>query len=174
MKTTQLLSLTALALAAGACVSSAPIPSSLDPGTGASLAMVVPAKGVQIYECRRKKDGDAFEWAFVAPDAELFDARGRLIGLHGAGPAWMANDGSRITGKVVAKADAPDAASIPWLLLETKDAGAPGSFSKVTRIQRVNTNGGMTPSRPCDGTHLGQQMGVHYTADYRFFVSLSN
>ena len=37
--------------------------------------MMVPAKGVQIYECRAKKDASAgFEWVFVAPEAELFDA----------------------------------------------------------------------------------------------------
>ena len=152
----------------------AAMPDAIKAGRGERLAMVVPAKGVQIYECRRKKDGDAFEWAFVAPDAELFDARGNLIGLHNAGPAWVANDGSRVTGKVMAKADAPDTASIPWLLLEAKNAGSPGSFSKVTRIQRVNTTGGVAPAKPCNGPMLGQQMGVHYTADYRFFVSLSN
>ena len=49
--------------------------------------MVVPAKGTQIYECRAKKDASgAYEWAFVAPDAVLYDVRGNVIGKHGAGP----------------------------------------------------------------------------------------
>ena len=38
----------------------------LKPGPNESLAMIVPAKGVQIYECRAGKDG-AYEWTFVAP-----------------------------------------------------------------------------------------------------------
>ena len=163
----------ASALAAAACAATTPIPGELDPGTNTALAMVVPAKGVQIYECRRKKDADQFEWAFVAPDAELFDTRGNVIGRHGAGPFWQAADGSRVTAKVKARSDAPAGNAIPWLLLEAKDSGMPGSFSKVAYIQRVNTQGGLAPSKPCAGEFLGQQMGVHYTADYRLFVQLA-
>lgn len=170
MKSAYLLPAFALTLATGACVSQPPIPGQLDPGSAASLAMVMPASGVQIYECRRKKEGDSFEWAFVAPDAELFDMRGNVIGRHGAGPAWQAADGSRITGKVLTRIDDPNGHAIPWLLLEATNAGTPGTFSRVTRIQRVNTLGGTAPSRPCSGEFLGQQMGVHYSADYRFFV----
>jgi len=61
--------------------------------------MIVAARGVQIYECRVRKDaGAGYEWAFVAPEAELFDAKGNAIGRHGAGPTWQATDGSRIVG----------------------------------------------------------------------------
>ena len=153
---------------AGACTPSMPIPSSLEPA-GSSLAMIVPAKGTQIYECRRK--GDGFEWAFVAPDAALYDARGNQIGIHGAGPFWQSVDGSRVTGKVAAKADAPAGHAIPWLLLSTTSSGPSGSFSGVTYIQRVNTIGGTAPVKPCMGEMVGQQTGVHYTAEYRFFVA---
>jgi hypothetical protein len=73
------------------------VPDKLRPGASESLAMVVPAKGVQIYECRaRKGQGGGYEWAFVAPEAELFDARGARIGRHYAGPHWEAADGSRV------------------------------------------------------------------------------
>ena len=87
----------ALCLAVAGCTTTPPIPDALQPAN-ASLAMVMPARGVQIYECRAK--GGAYEWAFVAPDAELFDARGNRIGRHGAGPYWEAADGSRIVGSV--------------------------------------------------------------------------
>jgi len=50
-------------LAAG-CASAVQVPENLNPGANESLALVVPAKGVQVYECR---DG---KWAFVAPEAE--------------------------------------------------------------------------------------------------------
>ncbi len=59
----------ALAVSAAACSS---IPDNLNPGAHESLAMIVPARGVQIYECRANKEG-AYGWAFVAPEAELFD-----------------------------------------------------------------------------------------------------
>jgi len=54
------------------CATSLPVPPVLDPPANESLAMVVPAKGVQIYECRAKKDSSGHEWAFVAPDATLY------------------------------------------------------------------------------------------------------
>src|SRR5262245_13889796 len=59
------------------------VPDKLKPSANESLAMIVPAKGVQIYECRAKKDqAGAYEWAFVAPEADLFDTNGRKIGRH--------------------------------------------------------------------------------------------
>ena len=157
--------------ALAACVSRPTIPEALNPGPNEMLAMIVPAKGVQIYECRARKDADVFEWAFVAPDAELFDARGNRIGHHGAGPFWEANDGSRVVGTVKARADAPATGSVPWLLLSTRGTGPAGSFSKVSSIQRVDTSGGVAPSSPCTPQLAGRQARVHYVATYRLFVA---
>jgi hypothetical protein len=132
--------------------------------------MIVPAKGVQIYECRGAKAGAAaYEWAFVAPDAELFDARGNAIGRHGAGPYWAAADGSRIVGAVKARADAPAADAIPWLLLAARAEGPAGAFSKVTSIQRVNTVGGTAPATGCAAATVGAVARAPYTAEYYFF-----
>ena len=158
----------AAALAACACTASvaAPMAASIDAGPEASLARVVPARGVQIYECRDRKDAQATEWVFVAPDAELLDTRGQVIGTHGAGPFWQSNDGSRITGKLKARADAPVAGAIPWLLMEATDEGPAGAFSGVARIQRLNTEGGMAPAKACA---RGEQARVPYKAEYRFF-----
>src|SRR5947209_6862010 len=84
------------------------VPDKLKPGANESLAMIVPAKGVQIYECRAKKDEvGAYVWAFVAPEADLFDERGNRIGRHYAGPHWEAADGSKIVGTLKEQADAP-------------------------------------------------------------------
>ena len=162
-------------LAAGmmACASTtAPtLPTLLDPGTATKLVMVVAAKGVQIYECRAKKDATGFEWAFVAPDADLFDARGQIIGRHGAGPFWQANDGSRVVGTVRERADAPVPDAIPWLLLATRSTGDAGAFSSVTSIQRVNTAGGLAPSVGCPAEAAGRTARIDYTADYRLFTA---
>ena len=143
------------------------VPDTLKPPAGESLVSVVAARGVQIYECRAKKDDpSAAEWAFVAPEAQLFDKDGRSIGKHYAGPHWEANDGSKLVGAVKARADAPQAGAIPWLLLTTRSVAGAGSFSKVTSIQRVATNGGVAPAEACAGATLGKTARVEYAADY--------
>jgi hypothetical protein len=148
------------------------MPDKLQPGANESLAMIVPAKGVQIYECRPGKDQTGgYEWAFVAPEADLFDARGDRIGRHYAGPHWEATDGSKILGTLKERADAPAADAIPWLLLATKSVGPAGSFSKVTSIQRVNTVGGIAPKTGCSQAAVGTPARINYTADYYFFTA---
>ena len=165
-----------LALIAG-CASAQParplvqVPDKLKPGADEALAMIVSAKGVQIYECRAKKDqsGD-YEWAFVAPEAELFDAAGTRIGKHYAGPHWESNDGSKIVGAVKENSPAPAADAIPWLLLTAKSAGPEGAFSKITSVQRVSTVGGVAPKTGCSQAAAGTPARVNYTADYYFFA----
>jgi hypothetical protein len=156
-----------LALLAAGCAhtpsATVQVPDSLKPGANESLALVVPAKGDQIYECRDSK------WVFVAPEAGLFDANGRQIGWHYAGPQWQSMDGSRVVGAVKSRADAPSARDIPWLLLSAKSVGGEGAFSKVTSIQRVSTAGGVAPQGVC--SQAGAQARIHYTADYYFFTA---
>ncbi|MGH6624709.1 MAG: DUF3455 domain-containing protein [Burkholderiaceae bacterium] len=162
----------ALLLAGYASPAPVQVPDTLKPGANEALAMIVPARGVQIYECRAKKDASlGHEWAFVAPDAELFDAKGKAIGHHGAGPYWQATDGSRIVGTLKQRADAPVAGAIPWLLLSAKANGTDGAFSPVTSIQRVNTVGGVAPATPCTPDSAGKSARVAYTADYYFFTN---
>jgi Protein of unknown function (DUF3455) len=148
------------------------VPDKLKPGANESIAMIVPARGVQIYECRAKKDQvGGYEWAFVAPEADLFDARGNRIGRHYAGPHWESTDGSKILGTLKERADAPVADAIPWLLLAAKSVGPDGSFSKVTSIQRVNTVGGVAPTGGCSQAAAGTPARINYTADYYFFTT---
>jgi hypothetical protein len=150
-----------LLLLAG-CTSSVTVPQNLAPAADESLKRVFSAKGVQVYECRDRK------WVFVAPDAQLFDERGNLVGRHYAGPTWEAiGDGSKVVGTVKTRADAPQAGSIPWLLLSTKSTGRHGYFSDVTSIQRLATHGGTPPIGGCPQN--GQVERVSYTADYYFF-----
>ena len=162
-----------LPLALAACATQPPmqVPAMLAPKADETLAMTVAAKGVQIYECRSKKEaGAGYEWAFVAPEAELLDVGGRSVGSHGAGPYWQASDGSKVIGNLKARADAPAASAIPWLLLEATTAGPEGAFSKVTSIQRVNTAGGLAPAAGCTPGTAGATARIPYTADYRLYV----
>jgi Protein of unknown function (DUF3455) len=148
------------------------VPDKLRPGANEALALILSAQGVQIYECRAKKDqAEGYEWAFVAPEADLFDVRGTKAGRHYAGPHWESTDGSKIVGTVKERADAPEADAIPWLLLTAKSVGPDGRLSRVTSVQRVNTTGGVVPKSGCSRASAGTQARIDYTADYYFFTA---
>lgn len=158
-----------------ACASRPPaLPPALTPAASLELALTVPARGVQIYECRQA-GVEAPRWAFVAPEAALLDAQGRAIGRHGAGPHWTFEGGPSITGRVAARGDAPAPDAIPWLLLDAQTkattAPAPGPLRAVRQIVRTNTHGGAAPEGGCDASALGRQLRVPYTADYLFYVA---
>lgn len=151
------------ALLLAGCARTIAVPESLQPSAGESLKRILPAKGVQVYECREGS------WAFVAPEADLYDSPGgKVVGRHYAGPTWESMaDGSRVTGSVKRRADAPLPGAIPWLLLSAKSAGREGTFGDVTSIQRVATRGGAAPAGGC--AQPGTQARVEYTADYYFY-----
>jgi hypothetical protein len=164
----------ALAMA-WAAVSDAPsddesVPETLRPHPGLRVLTTLAARGVQIYECRRSAADAAPAWAFVAPEAELFDQQGQRVGSHGAGPFWADDDGSRIVGTVQSRAEAPRADALPWLLLVTRSSAGAGRLSAVAQVQRIHTAGGLAPASGCTAQTLGQQTRVPYRADYRLFV----
>ncbi|HEY0792599.1 MAG TPA: DUF3455 domain-containing protein [Chthoniobacterales bacterium] len=109
--------------------------------------------------------------AFKAPEADLFDAQGRKVGRHSAGPTWELDDGGKVVGRVKVKADAPDGQGIAWLLLEAVKTSGGGIMSKVQSIQRVGTFGGKPPAAPADQAMVGQESRVEYTATYKFYVA---
>jgi FtsP/CotA-like multicopper oxidase with cupredoxin domain len=147
------------------------VPPELQPPAGEQLLLQAHAKGVQIYSC--KEDVAQFTWTLKAPEAQLFDKGGKPFGRHFAGPSWEAKDGSRVTGKAVANAPSPDAASIPWLLVTIVSQNGEGVLAHVTSIQRLNTKGGKAPASGCDAAHVGQEIRVPYSADYLFFAPKS-
>jgi hypothetical protein len=161
----------AVACLLSACAGPPPaVPDALKVGANESLVLTAAAKGVQIYECRAGKEAGApDEWALVAPEAELFDARGNRIGQHGAGPHWQALDGSRTVGTAKARADAPNPDAIPWVLLAARPDGPNGSFSTITSVQRINTVGGKAPATACSRSSYGATVRVPYSADYLFY-----
>jgi Protein of unknown function (DUF3455) len=145
------------------------VPQNLVPSATEKYAFALPAKGVQIYECRRAADGK-LGWAFVAPEADLFDTSGKLVGKHYSGPTWESNDGSRTVGTVKQRADGKTPNDIPWLLLAAKSSGQNGAMAAVTSIQRVNTVGGAAPLDGCSPEKVGVVARVPYTTDYYYFV----
>jgi Protein of unknown function (DUF3455) len=159
-------------IAAGMLISTAWFAASAEEGqvmppAGAALLLELSADGVQIYLCEGKQGG--FEWAFQAPEANLFEKQGRQIGAHFVGPTWKMEDGSTIVGEVIAKADEPQPGAIPWLLLRAKEDQGSGALSKLAFIRRTDTKGGVAPKTGCDASHLSQQARMRYSAVYQFF-----
>ena len=137
------------------------------PPAGAPLLLEAQADGVQIYACEATEKGP--EWVFKSPEANLFDAEGRQIGTHFAGPSWKLADGSQAVGTPIAKADSPASGAIPWLLLQVKAGKGSGHLAAVTIIRRADTKGGTAPTAGCDASHLGEQARMRYSATYQFF-----
>ncbi|HEX7624780.1 MAG TPA: DUF3455 domain-containing protein, partial [Anaeromyxobacteraceae bacterium] len=128
------------------------------------------ARGTQNYECRESRlTPGRWEWILIAPEAELVDGAGQPAGRHYAGPTWESTaDGSKVVGKVAARADGADPDAIPWLLLQATYASDSGMFAGVKSVQRVDTHGGKAPAGGCDQGTAGQVTEVPYTAAYAF------
>lgn len=159
------------ATAAQAQVASRPeVPDAIKAPAGEQVVFVAHAAGSQIYTCGKGDDGKP-QWTLKAPEAQLRDAKGALIGHHAAGPSWKHVDGSAVTAKAVAKVPAPDASSIPWLLLTAVSHEGQGVFARVTSIQRVHTKGGLAPpAEKCDPSKPNAETWIPYSADYYFFA----
>ena len=138
---------------------------------GQTVLLKARAKGVQIYACKATAaDPGKFAWTFKAPEADLTDEDGRKIGKHYAGPTWEANDGSKVVGEVLKKADAPRPGAVPWLLLKARTNEGTDTFATVTYIQRFDTEGGVAPAAGCDQSHVKPEVRVPYSATYYFYV----
>jgi hypothetical protein len=157
-------------LSAALSVSSAAqqVPQQLQPPANEQLVFQLHGKGDQVYTC--KMDDAQFTWALKAPEAQLFDQDGKVFGKHFTGPSWEANDGSRITGKAVANAPSPNPNSIPWLRVNIVSHDGNGLLSRITTVQRLNTEGGKAPASGCDTAHSGQEVRVPYSANYLFYA----
>ncbi len=160
--------------------STAVVPTQLQLPKEQRLLLETYAKGVQIYTCQPKENNSQkFGWKLKAPEANLYirlTPKGdklQEIGKHYAGPTWEHKDGSKIQGKVKAKADSPNTNAIPLLLLEVTSHEGKGILSEVNNIQRLNTVGGQAPSKGCDSTKKDVEVKVDYTADYYFYGTAS-
>lgn len=125
------------------------------------------AKGVQIYKCTQKNG--VFSWEFMGPEAKLKDNKGKVVCTHGAGPFWAYQDGSRVEATKIEDSPSTYPNSIPFLLLEGKNHKGKGKFSAVSRIQRVNTKGGLAPKTIPNKSNEGTIVRVDYTATYHFY-----
>ena len=163
--------LVGIATQAGAQGISRPdVPDTIKAPAGDEIVLQAHATGSQIYVCQSGADGK-LAWGLKAPDAELHDQQGTIIGRHFAGPTWKDNDGSEVTGKAVAKVDSPDSGSIPWLLVNATGHSGQGVLSHVTSIQRIHTKDGLPPpASDCTSAKQNVEVKSSYSADYYFFA----
>lgn len=137
---------------------------------GNSRIVTYYAVGVQKYKSQAKAGTNAFEWVFVAPQADLYDASNSKVGTHSAGPTWQVSAGDSIYAQAFTPAKtaaSPDAASVDWLLLMPKNGKTPtGKFANVSYIHRIATKGGKAPASAPAGP--AETVEVPYTAVYRF------
>jgi hypothetical protein len=147
-----------------------PVPAVLAVPASQALAHLWTARGVQIYTCvRSPADPARYEWHFKAPEATLFDTRGRRRARHYDGPTWEAEDGSKVVGAVQARDAGPDPDAIPWLLLSAAATSGRGLLTGTLSIQRVATAGGRAPAGGCGPEQQGEELRVPYTAQYAFY-----
>jgi hypothetical protein len=165
-----------------ACPSSWIVAPAVDPSIsvpdGGAVLLRATAKGTQDYTCTAQTvdGGTKYAWVFAGPEATLADCNAAVVGQHFASdagataPEWQTNDGAFVIGKKLA-AFTPDGggASVPWLLLQATSHGGSGTLSNVGYVQRLDTTGGVAPSKTCDATNAGATEKVSYTADYYFF-----
>jgi hypothetical protein len=150
------------------------IPKEIHAPAGEHFSFSVLAIGVQIYVCKPiPQEPSKFEWKFVAPEADLFDSEGRLIGRHfldqaNGGPAWELNNGSKVVADTTRLKRHDVGNSIPWLLLPKKVTAGDGELSNVKSIQRLLTVGGKTPTEAPDKSQEGKELRVYYSATYYF------
>jgi hypothetical protein len=147
---------------AGAAAAETPLPGPIA-APGETAVLTTHAVGLQYYQCKPGADGK-LAWTFIEPGATL-TAGDKVVGHHGAGPAWELADGSGITAKAVANAPGANANDIPWLKLEVASHKGSGQLADVTTVQRINTVGGVLKGA-CDRENDGR--GMPYTADYVF------
>jgi hypothetical protein len=159
-----------MACSAAAMAATPPIPDAIKAPAGEKLVLKAHATGFQVYTCNTGADG-VQQWTLKAPDADLHDKKGAVIGHHFAGPTWKHKDGSEVKGKASAHVESPDANSIAWLLVSAIGHTGDGVFAKVSSIQRINTKGGNPPpASECDASKSGTESKSKYSADYYFYA----
>jgi len=130
---------------------------------GAKTVATFQGVGAQVYECKAGSDGK-LAWSFREPIAALI-LNGKTVGRHYAGPTWEDVDGSKVVGKAVGNAPGATADDVPWLKLDVVKHQGRGVLSRVTTVQRLDTQGGVLKGA-CD--KAGDFKSVAYSATYVF------
>ncbi len=146
------------------------LPAAVQVPAGHAVMLESVGVGTITYECRAKANmADQFEWVFAGPSAKLMDRAGKPVGNYFGPPAtWQSLDGSKVTGMQVAVSPAQPGA-IALQLVKANPAMGAGAMQGVAYIQRVATQGGAAPAKPCNAGAVNTKETVNYQADYIFW-----
>lgn len=150
------------------------IPTPLALSNAYHISVELIGKGYQVYKVQLKAGTtDQYEWAFVAPEADLYNMSGIKVGEHAAGPIWRDNAGNTIGAVKEAGVNAPNALNdIPWLKLKVNQYTLKGMFTGVKYIHRIKTVGGVAPSAAtATAANVGEIKKVPYLAEYVFYTN---
>lgn len=154
------------------CAAPSEVPAALAVPAGNYVKAAYFAQGVQIYTCQpAAAPGQGYAWTLKAPDARLTDLGGVTLGKHYAGPTWESNDGSKVVGAVLARANAPEAGAVQWLLLRAAQNSGEGVFANVTYVQRLHTSAGAAPATGCDASTIGAEVRMPYSTLYYYYAA---
>jgi hypothetical protein len=160
------------------------LPGNIQVPAGNTAFLIGHATGTQNYICL--PSGNTFAFKLFTPEATLFNHADKQIITHYFSPnpveggtvraTWQDRDTSTVWGKVVPGDSAtvsPDA--IDWLKVTvsgTQEGPTGGdTLTRTTFIQRINTVGGVAPSRGCSSAaDVGTPAFVSYKADYVFYT----
>lgn len=136
----------------------------------ASSIATVRAGGVQVYRCAASSQTSPM-WTLERPAATLYRDDASVFGTHGAGPSWMASDGSAIVAdgaKPIARLPQPTA--VPWLALRVVAQTGSGILTGARYVERYDTAGGLEPDpKDCTPDRIGTVRAIQYSAIYEFF-----
>jgi len=128
--------------------------------------------GKEVFTCQQERG--KFSWKWKETESRLIGEKGDPVGRVSAGPAWVADDGSRVTGGVILASIQPDPPAAPWWLLRTGAQTGVGAFGRVTFIHRVRTQGGLPPKESCDSAAVNTERRVDIEAAYYFYADRPN
>lgn len=134
--------------------------------TGPRL-LALTGRGVQVYRCDAAAGAPG--WVLDHPEADLLDARGKVVGHHGAGPSWQLEDGSMVRGEAIENTASPQPGAVPWLVVRVTAHQGAGALVPVAMIRRTQTSGGVAPAQGCDTSMVGATVRVPYSASYTFY-----
>ncbi|MCR2747476.1 DUF3455 domain-containing protein [Limnobacter parvus] len=146
------------------------LPALIQVAAGNTLVLEASAEGKITYECSKEKDPlTTYKWVMAGPKAVLKNSDGKEIGDYSGPPArWASKDGSFVTGSQVA-VSRNGGKNIPYQLVKADVSGGMGIMTTVSYVQRVNTQGGVAPSKKCTADNAGDKVDVDYKADYKFW-----
>ena len=144
------------------------LPQSLQAPTGDMLDDVLISGGDIVYQCDRNPA--ELDWIYLGAESTLFNSSGENVGTVLPGGYFTADDESYVKTQIDAQ-EVVSQENLPWARFGARlTAGSPtsaGRFARTALIQRVNTIGGLPPTRTCEPD--GSMIYVPYSATYMIY-----